>query len=408
MIYTAIMGHGVVGSGVAEILINHNSLINEKIKDEIDVKYILDLRDFDDLPYSDKFIKDFEKIANDDQIKIVVEVMGGLNPAYDFVKRLLLSGKSVVTSNKELVAAKGAELLKIAKENNVNFMFEASVGGGIPILRPMAQCLAANEITEIKGILNGTTNYILNKMIVDNMDFDSALSLAQEKGFAEKNPAADIEGHDACRKICILASLAFGKHVYPEQVETKGITDITLTDVEYADEFNCAVKLIGQAKKCDNGKITASVKPMLVSHNNILSNVDGVFNAIMVTGDAVGDVLFYGKGAGKMPTASAVVADVIDCAKHINARKYIDWADGSPDYVISPDQKVRLYVYIHSNDYDKLCKQFSDVFTDNTWHIKNDFKKEIAFITDEDYESVLNKKINSIDADCIKIMHTLF
>ena len=408
MIYTAIMGHGVVGSGVAEILINHNSLINEKIKDEIDVKYILDLRDFDDLPYSDKFIKDFEKIANDDQIKIVVEVMGGLNPAYDFVKRLLLSGKSVVTSNKELVAAKGAELLKIANENNVNFMFEASVGGGIPILRPMAQCLAANEITEIKGILNGTTNYILNKMIVDNMDFDSALSLAQEKGFAEKNPAADIEGHDACRKICILASLAFGKHVYPEQVETKGITDITLTDVEYADEFNCAVKLIGQAKKCDNGKITASVKPMLVSHNNILSNVDGVFNAIMVTGDAVGDVLFYGKGAGKMPTASAVVADVIDCAKHINARKYIDWADGSPDYVISPDQKVRLYVYIHSNDYDKLCKQFSDVFTDNTWHIKNDFKKEIAFITDEDYESVLNKKINSIGADCIKIMHTLF
>ena len=408
MIYTAIMGHGVVGSGVAEILINHNSLINEKIKDEIDVKYILDLRDFDDLPYSDNFIKDFEKIANDNQIKIVVEVMGGLNPAYDFVKRLLLSGKSVVTSNKELVAAKGAELLKIANENNVNFMFEASVGGGIPILRPMAQCLAANEITEIKGILNGTTNYILNKMIVDNMDFDSALSLAQEKGFAEKNPAADIEGHDACRKICILASLAFGKHVYPEQVETKGITDITLTDVEYADEFNCAVKLIGQAKKCDNGKITASVKPMLVSHNNILSNVDGVFNAIMVTGDAVGDVLFYGKGAGKMPTASAVVADVIDCAKHINARKYIDWADGSPDYVISPDQKVRLYVYIHSNDYDKLCKQFSDVFTDNTWHIKNDFKKEIAFITDEDYESVLNKKINSIDADCIKIMHTLF
>ena len=404
----AIMGHGVVGSGVAEILINSNALISERIKDDINVKYILDLRDFPHLPYCDKFTKNFQDILNDESVKIVAEVMGGLNPAFDFVKSCLEAGKSVVTSNKELVAAKGAELLKIANENNVNFMFEASVGGGIPILRPMAQCLAANEITEIKGILNGTTNYILNKMIVDNMDFDSALSLAQEKGFAEKNPAADIEGHDACRKICILASLAFGKHVYPEQVETKGITDITLTDVEYADEFNCAVKLIGQAKKCDNGKITASVKPMLVSHNNILSNVDGVFNAIMVTGDAVGDVLFYGKGAGKMPTASAVVADVIDCAKHINARKYIDWADGSPDYVISPDQKVRLYVYIHSNDYDKLCKQFSDVFTDNTWHIKNDFKKEIAFITDEDYESVLNKKINSIDADCIKIMHTLF
>ena len=408
MIYTAIMGHGVVGSGVAEILLGHNSLINQKIKDEIDVKYILDLRDFDGLPYSDKFIKDFEIIANDDEVKIVVEVMGGVNPAYDFVKRCLMAGKSVVTSNKELVAAKGAELLAVANEKNVNFLFEASVGGGIPILRPIAQCLAANEITEIKGILNGTTNYILNKMIVDNMDFDSALSLAQEMGFAEKNPAADIEGHDACRKICILAALAFGKHIYPEQVKTEGITNITLTDVEYADSFDCAIKLIGSAKKLDNGKITATVKPMLVSRSHILSDVDGVFNAIMVTGDAVGDVMFYGKGAGKMPTASAVVADVIDCAKHLHARKYIEWETGSQDYVIASDEKTRLYVYIQSDDYNMLCKQFSNVFSDNTWHIKNDYKKEIAFITDEDYESALMKKINSIDCDSLKVMHTLF
>ncbi len=408
MIYTAIMGHGVVGSGVAEILLDHNSLINTKIKDEIEVKYILDLRDFNDLPYSDKFIKDFEIIANDDDVKIVVEVMGGVNPAYDFVKRCLLAGKSVVTSNKELVAAKGAELLTIAKEKNVNFLFEASVGGGIPILRPIAQCLAANEITEVKGILNGTTNYILNKMIVDNMDFDAALSLAQEMGFAEKNPAADIEGHDACRKICILAALAFGKHVYPEQVKTDGITNITLTDVECADSFDCAIKLIGSARKCKNGKITASVKPMLVSRSHILSDVDGVFNAIMVTGDAVGDVMFYGKGAGKMPTASAVVADVIDCAKHLNARKYIDWQDGSPDYVITPDEKVRLYVYIQSDDYDMLKSQFTTLFSDNTWHIKNADKKEIAFITNEDYESALIEKINSIKCDTLKVMHTLF
>ncbi len=408
MIYTAIMGHGVVGSGVAEILLDHNSLINTKIKDEIDVKYILDLRDFNDLPYSDKFIKDFEIIANDDDVKIVVEVMGGVNPAYDFVKRCLLAGKSVVTSNKELVAAKGAELLSIAKEKNVNFLFEASVGGGIPILRPMAQCLAANEITEVKGILNGTTNYILNKMIVDNMDFDAALSLAQEMGFAEKNPAADIEGHDACRKICILAALAFGKHVYPEQVKTDGITNITLTDVEYADSFDCAIKLIGSSKKCENGKITASVKPMLVSRSHILSDVDGVFNAIMVTGDAVGDVMFYGKGAGKMPTASAVVADVIDCSKHLHARKYVDWQDGSRDYVITPDEKVRLYVYIQSDDYDMLKSQFTTLFSDNTWHIKNDFKKEIAFITNEDYENALIEKINSIKCDTLKVMHTLF
>lgn len=408
MIYTAIMGHGVVGSGVAEILLGHKTLINSKIKNELEVKYILDLRDFNDLPYSDKFIKDFEIIARDEDIKIVVEVMGGVNPAYDFVKRLLIAGKSVVTSNKELVAAKGAELLAIAKEKNVNFLFEASVGGGIPVLRPIAQCLAANEITEVKGILNGTTNYILNKMIVDNMDFDSALSLAQEMGFAEKNPAADIEGHDACRKICILASLAFGKHVYPEQVTTEGITNITLTDVEYADSFDCAIKLIGSTKKYENGKITASVKPMLVSRSHILSDVDGVFNAIMVTGDAVGDVMFYGRGAGKMPTASAVVADVIDCAKHLNARKYVDWADSSPDYVITPDEKVRLYVYIQSDNYNMLCEQFSTLFSDNTWHIKNDFKNEIAFITNEDYESTLMDKINSIKCDTVKVMHTLF
>ena len=389
MIYTAVMGHGVVGSGVAEILINHNSLVNQKIKDEIEIKYILDLRDFDNLPYSDKFIKNFEIIANDDDVKIVVEVMGGVNPAYDFVKRCLLAGKSVVTSNKELVAAKGAELLKIANENNVNFLFEASVGGGIPILRPMAQCLAANEITEVKGILNGTTNYILNKMIVDNMDFESALLLAQEMGFAEKNPAADIEGHDACRKICILAALAFGKHVYP-------------------DSFDCAIKLIGCAKRLSDENISAAVKPMLVSRSHILSDVDGVFNAIMVTGDAVGDVMFYGKGAGKMATASAVVADVIDCAKHLHARKYIEWVDGSPDYVITPNEKVRLYVYIQSDNYDMLQNQFTTLFSDNTWHIKNDFKKEIAFITNEDYESTLMKKINSIECDTLKVMHTLF
>ncbi len=408
MIYTAIMGHGVVGSGVAEILINHNLHINEKIKDRIEVKYILDLRDFNDVSYSDKFIKDFEKIVNDDEIKIVVEVMGGVNPAYDFVKRCLLSGKSVVTSNKELVAAKGYELLSIANEKNVNFLFEASVGGGIPILRPMAQCLSANEITEVKGILNGTTNYILNKMIVDNMEFDSALALAQEMGFAEKNPAADIEGHDACRKICILASLAFGKHVYPEQVKTEGITDITLTDVEYADSFDCAIKLIGIAKKLADGKITAKVQPMLVNQNHILSDVDGVFNAIMVSGDAVGDVMFYGRGAGKMPTASAVVADVIDCAKHLKARKYLEWADGSDDYVTEPDEKTRLYVYAHSEDFDTLCKQFETVFSNNTWHVKNDFKNDIAFITDQDFESVLIEKINSLKADKIKVMHTLF
>ena len=407
MINVAIMGHGTVGSGVAEILINNNKHIAEKSNDEIFVKYILDIRDFEDIAYKDKFIKDFSIILNDESVKIVAEVMGGLSPAYEFVKQCLEHGKSVVTSNKELVAAKGAELMKIAAQNNANFLFEASVGGGIPILRPLSQCLAANNINKITGILNGTTNYILNKMIVDNMDFDSALQLAQSKGFAERNPAADIEGHDACRKICILASLAFGKHVYPEQVETNGITDISLRDVEYANNFNCVIKLICQTEKLDNDKITASVKPMLVSRDNIISDVDGVFNAIMVNGDAVGDVMFYGKGAGKMPTASAVVADIIDCAQHLEKRKNLSWEDSSGEYVISPDRKTRLYVLAKSSDYSKLLSSFQNCFSDNTWNVKNSFEGEIAFITDEALESELRSKISKLSADNIKIMSTL-
>ncbi len=408
MIYTAIMGHGTVGSGVAELLIHNNDRISSAIKNDIDVKYILDLRDFDGLSYSDRFIKDFSVIKNDPEVKIVVEVMGGLHPAYDFVKDCLLAGKSVVTSNKELVAAKGAELLKIAQEKNVNFLFEASVGGGIPILRPMAQCLAANEIKSVTGILNGTTNYILNKMIVDNMDFDSALKLAQDNGFAEKDPAADIEGHDACRKICILAALAFGKHVYPEQVSCKGITEITLDDVELADHFNCVIKLIGRAERLENGKITASVRPTVVSRENVLSGVHGVFNAITVNGDATGDVMFYGKGAGKMPTASAVVADVIDCAKHIDARKYLGWEEGSDDYVVIPDTQTRLYVYAKAEDYTALTDSFGKIFGENTWNVKNEYKKEIAFITDTNRESILRQQISNLKADSIKVLNTLF
>ena len=355
MINVAIMGHGVVGSGVAEILIGHADRIASKTKTPVNVKYILDLRDFPGLSYSDKFIKDFNTILNDGDVKVVVEVMGGINPAYDFAKKCICADKSVVTSNKELVAAKGAELIKLAEEHNVNFLFEASVGGGIPVLRPIAQCLAANEITAVTGILNGTTNYILNKMIVDNMDFSSALALAQEKGFAERNPAADIEGHDACRKVCILAALSFGKHVYPEQVSTEGITDITLDDVESADNFGCVIKLIGSARKLDNGRITASVRPTLVSRDCILSGVNGVFNAIMVHGDQTGDVMFYGKGAGKEATASAVVADVIDCVKHIGARKYLSWEDGSADFVDNTaDLATKLYVRAVSSDFEGL------------------------------------------------------
>lgn len=409
MIDVAIMGHGVVGSGVAEILINHNDRISERVKTPVNVKYILDLRDFKDLSYSDKFTKDFSVILNDKDVKVVAEVMGGINPAYDFVKQCLQAGKSVVTSNKELVAAKGAELIKIAEDNNVNFLFEASVGGGIPVLRPIAQCLAANEITEISGILNGTTNYILNKMIVDNMDFSTALKLAQDNGYAEKNPAADIEGHDACRKVCILAALGFGKHVYPEQVKTEGITGITLDDVESADNFNCVVKLIGSAKKCDNGKITASVRPMLVGRNCILSSVDGVFNAIMVTGDQTGEVVFYGKGAGKEATASAVVADIMDCVKHIGARKYLSWEDGNENYVDnSVDEFGRIYVRVKSENFEDLTAQFNKIFGSSTRNVKNEFRKEIAFITDADYESNINAKLSQFkNISAIKVLHTM-
>lgn len=409
MINVAIMGHGVVGSGVAEILINHADRIAAKAQTQVNVKYILDLRDFPDLSYSDRFIKDFNTILNDDSVKVVVEVMGGINPAYDFVKSCLLKGKSVATSNKELVAAKGAELIRLANENNVNFLFEASVGGGIPVLRPIAQCLAANEITEIAGILNGTTNFILNKMIVDNMDFDAALALAQEKGYAEKNPAADIEGHDACRKVCILAALGFGRHVYPDQVKTEGITDISLDDVESADNFGSVIKLIGRAKKLPNGKIAASVRPTLVSRDCILSGVNGVFNAVMVNGDQTGEVMFYGKGAGKEATASAVVADVIDCVKHLSARKYLNWEDGAPDYVDNEyDEASRLYVRVSSEDFDKLEAQFEALFPAVSC-VKNKFRGEIAFITDEEKESLIKEKLSKFNnPSSLKVLHTFF
>ena len=348
MISVAIMGHGVVGSGVAEILTTHKQKLFASIGEEIYVKHILDLRDFPDSPLADRFTKDFNDILNDIEVRVVVEVMGGLNPAYDFVKKCLKSGKSVVTSNKELVAAHGAELLQIAKDENVNFLFEASVGGGIPILRPISQCLVANIVDEIAGTLNGTTNFILTKKIEDGMEFDAALRLAQELGFAERNPAADIEGHDACRKICILASLAFGKHVYPESVHTEGITEITLEDVKYAEAYNCVIKLIGKVKRLDNGKIDIIVAPMFVPDKSQLANIDYEFNGIMVRGDCTGDVVFYGKGAGKLPTASAVVADVVDSCKHLKTRKYLFRTDGNGGNIIPYTESVTA-MYIRAN-----------------------------------------------------------
>ncbi len=365
MVEIAIMGHGVVGSGVTQILKSHKQKLYSAVGEEIHLKKILDLREFPDSPYADKFTKDFNDILNDVEIRVVAEVMGGIHPAYEYVKKLLLAGKSVVTSNKELVAAKGAELLQIAKENNLNFLFEASVGGGIPIIRPINQCLVANNVKEIAGILNGTTNFILTKMIEDGMDFSAALKLAQDLGFAERNPEADVEGYDAVRKICILASLTFGKHVYPDNIHTEGITKITLEDVKFATKFSSVIKLIGDVKMLDDGKMDIFVAPMMIKKSSQLANIDNEFNGIMVRGDCTDDVVFYGKGAGSMPTASAVVADIVDCVKHLKRRKFLFWVDSNNENVLPyEDSKTAMYVRVEASLESKLKEIFgSDIQT---------------------------------------------
>lgn len=329
MIKAAIMGHGTVGSGVYEVFEMNADKIARVTGEAVDVKYVLDLRDFSALPYGHKFVSDFAVIENDPEITVVAEVMGGVGAAYQFTKRLLAAGKSVCTSNKELVATHGEELLKIAEEHNVNYMFEASVGGGIPIIRPMIQCLAANEFNEICGILNGTTNYILTQMIHNGVKFEDALKQAQVNGYAEADPTADIEGHDACRKICILSDLAFGDKFEPDEVPCEGITKITLEDVANADKLGCVIKLLGRAVRNEDGSAYAYVAPHLIRKESPLAAVEDVFNAIMVDGNATGEVMFYGKGAGKLATASAVVADMLDCIEHRAQRRRISWGDGS-------------------------------------------------------------------------------
>ena len=403
MISIAILGHGVVGSGVAEVICNNAAGIAAKAGDAIEVKRILDLRSFPDLPYADKFTTIFDDILNDADIRIVVETMGGLHPAYDFVKASLLAGKSVVTSNKELVAAKGDELLAIAKENNLNFLFEASVGGGIPIIRPLDQCLSANNILEVAGILNGTTNFMLTKMIDDGMSFDGALALAQELGYAERNPAADVEGHDACRKICILASLAYGKHVYPDEVHAEGITALTEADVKYAAACGGVIKLIGRAVRTADDRICCQVAPMILPKEHLLAGVNDVFNAVMVKGNNVGDVVFVGRGAGKLPTASAVVADVIDAAKHLNARKYIFW-EGNEEGHVSDYRQVpaRLLLRYRGSDAAQVAQVFGAVETVSVTDAPAD---ELAFITPYLPLCQLEDKMTAIDGTLISKLH---
>jgi len=345
MVNVAILGFGTVGSGVAEVLTTNGGLIDQRVNDLVRLKYILDVREFPGSPYESCFVKDFSAIENDPEVDIVVETIGGARVAYDFTLRALKAGKSVVTSNKELVATHGYELLQLARENGCSYLFEASVGGGIPILRPMTACLAANELSQVTGILNGTTNYILTRMIRAGLTFDQALKEAQEKGYAEQDPTADVDGHDACRKICILAALAFGQHVYPHQVPAQGIRGVALEDVAYADSRGYQIKLLGRCLRQPEGKVCAFVAPHLVPGDNPLSGVEDVFNAISITGNAIGDAMFYGRGAGKLPTASAVVADVMDIARDLKKDRGSGWGPGAEDLVVSADGLVsRWYV----------------------------------------------------------------
>ena len=344
----AIAGYGVVGRGTHELLLMNRDKIAARAGEEIEVKYVLDPKPLEGTPAEQLKASGIEEILADPEVKLLVEAIGGVGPAYEYVKAALESGRSVVTPNKQLVAEKGAELLAIAREKNVGFLFEASVAGGTPVLHPISQCLWANDLDLAAGILNGTTNYILTRMIKAGLTFDQALKEAQDNGYAEKDPPADVDGHDACRKICILSALAYGEHVYPQQVPTQGIREVTLADVAYADSCGYKIKLLGRCLREPEGKVCAFVAPHLVSCENPLAGVEDVFNAIAVTGNAVGDVMFYGRGAGKLPTASAVVADVIDIARDPKRDHGNQWGPGSEDLVVSSDGLTSRW-YVRAN-----------------------------------------------------------
>ena len=360
MIKVAIMGFGTIGSGVAEVLDINKKSIAARVGDEVELKYVLDLRDFEGDPIQEKIVHDYQVILDDPEIKIIVEVMGGVEPAYTFVKKALQVGKSVSTSNKELVAKHGAELLALANEKNVNFLFEASVGGGIPIIRPLNQSLTADEIDEITGILNGTTNYMLTKMDTAGADYDTVLKEAQDRGYAERHPEADVEGYDACRKIAILTSLAYGMQVDYEDIHTEGITHITETDFKYAKAMNMGIKLLGTSRR-EEGGLFALVAPMMIAHDHPLYSVNDVFNAILVKGNALGDVMFYGKGAGKLPTASAVVSDVVDEVKHMGTHIMTIWQPQKLHLVEYTLYKSRFFVRAKNGTEDKARALFGDI-----------------------------------------------
>ncbi|MCD7726996.1 MAG: homoserine dehydrogenase [Ruminococcus sp.] len=407
----AVIGYGVVGSGTVELFETNRESITKKIGREVSLGYILDLRDFPDSPYQGKHTKDFNDILNDPEVEAVAEVIGGIHPAFEFTKQLLEKGKSVVTSNKELVAQKGAELFKIAKEHNASYLFEASVGGGIPIIRPLHKCLAGNKIEQISGILNGTTNFILTKMIKDQMSFDDALKLAQKNGFAEADPTADVEGQDACRKICILASLVSGSHIYPDEAYCEGITQITPEDVEYAQNAGYRIKLIGSLSPLVNGKLAVMVCPRLIPESNLLSHVDGVYNAISVTGNGVGDVIFYGQGAGKLPTASAVVGDLIDALVHRERPLTVSWDLPSDEKKTASHKLAETAVYVRAKIKGDDAKAKISAAFDQPIFIerKNRPDDETAFITSSMQEAVIDEKLKNLgdDIEVIRVIRAL-
>lgn len=396
MIKIAVLGYGTVGSGVVEVIEKNKDMVNKKAGEELSIKYILDLRDFPGDPYESKVVHDYQTIVNDPEIQIICETMGGTGAAYEFTKQALQVGKSVCTSNKELVAAHGPELLTMAKEHKCNYLFEASVGGGIPIIRPLNYSLTAEKIESITGILNGTTNYILSKMEKEGADFDAVLKRAQEKGYAERNPEADVEGYDACRKIAILSSLMLGENVDYRKVYTEGITKITATDFAYAKEMDMSIKLLAMSKEVGDETL-AMVAPFMISADHPLHMVNGVFNAVFVHGNMLGDSMYYGKGAGKLPTASAVVSDVIDCARHIGKVIMCFWDATDAKLMNVEEAENKFFFRVKSGNGEKVKAVFGEVKSVKL----SGMDEEEAFVTSLMKEKDFAEKYEKIADICV-------
>lgn len=396
MIKIAVLGYGTVGSGVVEVIEKNKDMVNKKAGEELSIKYILDLRDFPGDPYENKVVHDYQTIVNDPEIQIICETMGGTGAAYEFTKQALQVGKSVCTSNKELVAAHGPELLTMAKEHKCNYLFEASVGGGIPIIRPLNYSLTAEKIESITGILNGTTNYILSKMEKEGADFDAVLKRAQEKGYAERNPEADVEGYDACRKIAILSSLMLGENVDYRKVYTEGITKITATDFAYAKEMDMSIKLLAMSKEVGDETL-AMVAPFMISADHPLHMVNGVFNAVFVHGNMLGDSMYYGKGAGKLPTASAVVSDVIDCARHIGKVIMCFWDATDAKLMNVEEAENKFFFRVKSGNGEKIKAVFGEVKSVKL----SGMDEEEAFVTSLMKEKDFTEKYEKIADICV-------